>query len=398
MTTTVEEHTEVSKPGTDLLSFDDFLRWEEASRDTIDVKKVYIDLAGDLATGILLSQIIYWHLPSKGKSKLRVEREGKLWLAKGRAAWWEECRITARQFDRSIQVLRDKGLLETRIFKFKGFPTLHVWLNRPALVEGVKTFLPKGEKPFYPKVKNHIDQTSKTNNIDYLTKTTNIDHKDGDDEGDNHRPAAAVIAFFQESMKIEINPVMEGELDDLVKKFSPERVKAAIKDAAGRGDDVKQPLPYIRKSLENEKEKEKRSAKEKEKKPADGKFHFDHAPYVELTAKEVLDLVDRFGSGGGRGSAEARITDISLYKASIGKTYESDYAEILLWDRRGNPDNTSWDPESSGWNIVPAWLDKLQQKAAGAPRGCKCPRCEFVAGNAGGLGNHMKAHERCDGK
>jgi hypothetical protein len=44
---------------------EEFLLWEKASKDTIDVKRVYIDIAGDVVGGIILSQIIYWHLPSK---------------------------------------------------------------------------------------------------------------------------------------------------------------------------------------------------------------------------------------------------------------------------------------------------------------------------------------------
>jgi hypothetical protein len=42
-----------------------FILWEAASRDTIDVKRCYIDVVKDLIAGILLSQIIYRFLPEK---------------------------------------------------------------------------------------------------------------------------------------------------------------------------------------------------------------------------------------------------------------------------------------------------------------------------------------------
>ena len=84
-------------------NFNDFLTWEKASKDTIDFKKVYVDVSGDLIAGLLLSQIIYWHLPSKdGKSKLRVHKKDKTWLAKQRSDWWDEIRITPKQYDRAI--------------------------------------------------------------------------------------------------------------------------------------------------------------------------------------------------------------------------------------------------------------------------------------------------------
>lgn len=155
----------------------EFLQWEQASRDTIDVKRAYIDLAGDLVTGILLSQIVYWFLPADEAeaSKLRVERENRLWLAKLRSDWWNECRISPKQFDRSIAILRDKGLVETKRFQFRGAtPTLHIWLNIPSLVQGVKSILPKGENGNSLKGEKQIDVKAKssteTTNIDYLTE------------------------------------------------------------------------------------------------------------------------------------------------------------------------------------------------------------------------------------
>ena len=82
-----------------------FLAWEAASRDTIDVKRIYIDIAGeDLIAGILLSQILFWFLPDhdgKHKSCLESDVNGKYWLVKKREAWWYECRISPKQFDRA---------------------------------------------------------------------------------------------------------------------------------------------------------------------------------------------------------------------------------------------------------------------------------------------------------
>lgn len=104
-----------------------FFQWEQATHDTIDVKKIYVDMADDLVAGILLSQIVYWFLPSKkGGTKLRIEREGHLWLAKERSDWWDECRIGPRSYDRASKLLQDAGLIETKKFKFNGLPTIHI--------------------------------------------------------------------------------------------------------------------------------------------------------------------------------------------------------------------------------------------------------------------------------
>ncbi len=168
------------------LDFDKFLRWEETSYDTIKVKRMYVDIAGDLVAGILLSQIIYWHLPNRqnGTSKLRVKKGEHLWLAKGRDDWWDECRITARQFDRAINILVDKDVIEKKIFRFNGSPMVHVRLKPEILMkhinaeidnkqremdfnESVKSNLTKGENPSLRKCKIQIDKSVKS-----LTETT----------------------------------------------------------------------------------------------------------------------------------------------------------------------------------------------------------------------------------
>lgn len=157
------------------MNVEEFYEWERASRDVIDVKRCYVDIAGDLASGILLSQIIYWFLPDReGKLKLRIEREGEFWLAKNRTEWWEECRITKKQFDRAITVLRDKGLVTTKRFRFRGSPTVHIRLNVSVVVEGVNSILTKGEKPIRPNGNMEFDERVNSLHTKNTTETTTI--------------------------------------------------------------------------------------------------------------------------------------------------------------------------------------------------------------------------------
>lgn len=163
----------------------EFLSWEQATRDTIDLKKIYIDVSGDIVTGVLLSQIIFWNLPNKeGITKLRVKYNDELWLAKGREDWWAECRLSPKQFDRSIKILEEKKIVKTALKKFNGSPVKHIKLNLDILVsilqelltkqEGkvdfdqkVKSKLIKGKNQTLPKGKMEINQTGKS-----LTETT----------------------------------------------------------------------------------------------------------------------------------------------------------------------------------------------------------------------------------
>jgi hypothetical protein len=189
------------KKGEKEMDIREFLFWEGSSRDTIDFKKVYVDISNDLIAGLLLSQIVYWHLPSKetGKTKLRVEKEGFLWIAKGREDWYEEIRITAKQYDRAIKMLEKLEIVEVKTFKFNSNPTKHVrllWdkflkaleyqqtkyfhqnsnensfdpLSGMVIPQRGKRELPKGEEPIYPKVNNDIDLWGKS-----LTENTDKD-------------------------------------------------------------------------------------------------------------------------------------------------------------------------------------------------------------------------------
>lgn len=113
-----------------------FLAWESASRDTIDVKRIYIDMAEDLVSGIMLSQLVYWHLPNrKGDSKLSVERDGHLWVAKAYSEWMYECRLSKKQARRAVAHLTELGLIVMKVYHFANKPSVHIRLNWDIFME-----------------------------------------------------------------------------------------------------------------------------------------------------------------------------------------------------------------------------------------------------------------------
>jgi hypothetical protein len=124
-----------------------FLLWEMRSRDCIKVKRCYIDVAADLEAGILLSQIIYWHLPDKeGEQKLTVQRDGHWWLAKAREDWWNECRLTPKQFDRAIRHLEKKHLVVAQVYKWHSANTKHIRVDWAGLLQALSMLDADAEK------------------------------------------------------------------------------------------------------------------------------------------------------------------------------------------------------------------------------------------------------------
>lgn len=123
-----------------------FIRWELASRDSIEVKRIYVDIVEDLVGGVLLSQIVYWFLPDRhGKSKLSVYADNKYWLAKAREEWWNECRVSVKQFDRVVSELVALDLIEVRVMRFNGCPTKHIHLSLSNLITEIKRKMSQNE-------------------------------------------------------------------------------------------------------------------------------------------------------------------------------------------------------------------------------------------------------------
>lgn len=251
-------------------SFSDFLLWERSSYDTIDVKKTYIDMAQDLIAGIVLSQIIYWHLPSKNtdRTKLRIERDGHLWIARTRAEWWAECRTTIKQVERALSILRDLGIIETRIYKFKNNPTVHIrvieneflkaWdkaVKEPAAMNtfrtraatkgntGKKRVVPKKEITILPNRKERkslkgnietpsLGTTYNTESTPEITseKTTKITIPD-DVVAPFDESAFNDIAAQEERLRSSLEDlgVIEKVIDELMGSFPHERIEMQLK-------------------------------------------------------------------------------------------------------------------------------------------------------------------------
>lgn len=91
------------------------------------IHHVYVDITGDLIAGALLGQILYWFGADRnGRPRARIQKEGHLWIAKSRHDWWDEIRISAKQYDRASKILKEKKFIEIKTMKFNGNPTSHI--------------------------------------------------------------------------------------------------------------------------------------------------------------------------------------------------------------------------------------------------------------------------------
>ena len=103
------------------------------SSRVVAFRPLLVDLTGsDVVAGLVLSQMLWsWHeLP-------KINRDGRTWIVKASADWWDECRVSPRQVQRVLAHLTDIGLIDTRRWKRDGAPTTHISLNADALESAI---------------------------------------------------------------------------------------------------------------------------------------------------------------------------------------------------------------------------------------------------------------------
>jgi len=123
-----------------LWTMNEFYSWEKASRDILDVKRAYMDMAGDVCAGLMLSELVYWNLPSKnGTNRMRVFRDNEWWVAVKRYEWYDRIRLTPDQADRAIGILLEKKLIVKARYKFAGNPVVHLRIKETVFQEQWKT-------------------------------------------------------------------------------------------------------------------------------------------------------------------------------------------------------------------------------------------------------------------
>lgn len=163
--------------------FNGWIANEGADQDVIKVKRIYIDICGNLTDAVLFSQIMYWHGKNRsGKSRLQVQRGGFLWLAKRYEDWWKECRVNVNTARDSIKRLCEIGLLEKRIFHFDGTPTVHVRVKHEKFQELISAALDAQKKAEEAEssailripsdVNDGIHRFHPTESVDSYTETT----------------------------------------------------------------------------------------------------------------------------------------------------------------------------------------------------------------------------------
>ena len=119
----------------------EWLKSLDVAHDSLHLRRAYIVACdGDHVAAIIFSQLLYWHLPAKkgGKARLRVKKNGHLWVAKQQDEWWGECRVKKGTAKTKIAKLEELGLIYVDYRMFRARRTTHVRINFDGLRARVK--------------------------------------------------------------------------------------------------------------------------------------------------------------------------------------------------------------------------------------------------------------------
>lgn len=163
------------------------------SENIMAVPRLFCEITGSLDAGVLLSQMIYW--ADRGK-----DPDG--WFYKSYAQWYEDTFLSEYQIRKHAKTFESLGLLETKLTKVQGSPTLHYRINRAALSEwilkylGIETEKPRDENQNFQCPSIYTETTTEITHIESARESSTRD-RDADAPSDPTPTLARAVASAQ---------------------------------------------------------------------------------------------------------------------------------------------------------------------------------------------------------
>ncbi|MBJ8054912.1 conserved phage C-terminal domain-containing protein [Bacillus cereus] len=156
------------------------------------VPKLFVKLTGDLTTAILLNQIVFYSDKSK-------RTDG--YFYKSHKEWEEEICLTKRQVSYSTAKLKKMELVETKLMKANGAPTLHYKLDYDKLVQWIVTNCNNGKSQNVTIDSNKMSLSLTESTTETTTKTTTLKDNMPSDQNERSKdciPYEDIISYLNE--------------------------------------------------------------------------------------------------------------------------------------------------------------------------------------------------------
>src|SRR5690625_331551 len=184
-----------------------FIKKVSGQDNILTIPKVYIEITGDINTALILNQAIYY-------SSITKRKDG--FFYKTYRGWEEETGLSQYQVSRSVKKLENMDLLETKLKRAEGSPTLHYKVLMDNLQDLIINKLNNGLS------RNLIienEETSQTRTKTYTETYTSS--------------SSNAFAFYENNfgmMSPFISQNIEHWIDDLSEELVIEAMKIALKN------------------------------------------------------------------------------------------------------------------------------------------------------------------------
>ena len=153
----------MSKPTSQQKKFFNLIKELSGQSNILTIPRLFVDYTGSLDTALFLSQVIYWS--DKGEDG---------WFFKSYTEWKNEITLSEYQVRKSAKKLKELDILNTKIKKAFGSPTLHYFLKIAEFSESLLKFF----KERYLKNSRNIYTETTTLDFDPFEFTTQIEQEE----------------------------------------------------------------------------------------------------------------------------------------------------------------------------------------------------------------------------
>jgi DnaD/phage-associated family protein len=253
----------------------DIISQFSGQNNVITVNIAYVDFTGDIETALFLSQVIYW-------TDRTTRKDG--FFYKTDEEWREEIRLSRYAIRKARKKLEEMGILETKVKKANGNPTVHYRLDKHRFVESFISFLRNQKNENANSNEQNCERefsltkTTTKNTTEITTNSVVVEKLENENDVDifellemmdeeKRRGVEQVYQFYQNHFGIPSSYTMTS-MNQWINDLSPELVLEALKITYKDGKTWKYTEGILRNwakdgitSLNDlEKQKEKKSA------------------------------------------------------------------------------------------------------------------------------------------
>ena len=252
---------------------------------TINIPVLYLELLEDYNTAVILNQLIYW-------SDRSSRTDG--YFFKSYKEWEEEVFLSQYQVKKSIDKLKKLGLVETKLKKSYGSPTLHYKVDMEEISKWIikkldnrisRNLINDYEETSYSLTKNTTKNTTE-NTTHHTENNLNTDNSKPKDKKINDKdPVTKSLSLIQEKYFSQISPIKLESMVTEIEKLGYnafEMISIAVDYTTSNNKN----LNYLTKVINNWAD-DTVTTVEQAKEKVNGKPKRDNNDWIENALKEL---------------------------------------------------------------------------------------------------------------